>query len=315
LPERRIKMATKGMDRIFISVSNLEDSLAFYRDWTGMKVVAEETLEPAEIQQLWKLPRDTKARAVSLKSELQPTLLELIKFNPNSGRIIREGTNSLDYGIYCITFLVKDIDKVYHDLTKKGFTFVSPPIEFQPTWAPIRVKFATLIGPDNVPIGHYEIMNAEEHKSPGNYVRLDHCAQYVDNMKETIEFYRDILDLDLSGEFTLAKGLLDDILGLPPGTEVKLAFIAKKDENALLMELDEFSAKGKSLAPVARPPNLGLFTMSFEVDNLASLMETFKKEGIAILSGPVELHTKLHGKMRAITVEGANGELIELFER
>ena len=66
-------MATKGMDRMFISVSNLEDSLRLYRDWAGMKVVADETLESAELQQLWKLPPETKARAVFLKSELQPT--------------------------------------------------------------------------------------------------------------------------------------------------------------------------------------------------------------------------------------------------
>jgi hypothetical protein len=55
--------------------------------------------------------------------------------------------------------------------------------------------------------------------------------------------------------------------------------------------------------------------ISFEVGDLLPLMETFKKEGISILSGPVESYTKVHGKMRVITVEGPSGVMVELFER
>ena len=75
-------MAAKGMDSIFISVSNLEDSLAFFIDFVGMKVVADEALEPNEIQQLWNLPRETQARAVFLKGDLCSTLLKVIEFKP-----------------------------------------------------------------------------------------------------------------------------------------------------------------------------------------------------------------------------------------
>ena len=91
-------MVIKGMDRVFISVSNLEDSLAFYRDWIGMEVVAEQILEPDKIQQLWNLPRGIEARAVFLKDGVQSTLLELIEFTPNSGRTIREEAKPWEYG-------------------------------------------------------------------------------------------------------------------------------------------------------------------------------------------------------------------------
>jgi len=308
-------MATKGMDRVSISVSSLEDSLAFYRDWVGMKVIAEQTLEPDKIQQLWNLPGGTAARAVFLKDELQSTLLELIEFTPNSGRMIREGAKPWDYGLYDIAFFVKDIAACYHDLTEKGFTFVSPPIQYQPNWIPYAVKEAILIGPDNVPIAHIERMTSEEYESQDRYIGLCDSAQIVENMSDVVKFYGNILGLDLLGELTLPEGLVDDVLTIPPGTKVRMAFLNKKDENALIAEFLQLSVKGKSLASVARPPNLGLFMISFEVDALLSLMETFKKEGISILSGPVELHTKVHGKMRAITVEGPSGVMVELFER
>ena len=308
-------MATKGMDRISISVSNLVDSLAFYRDWIGMRVVARETLEPKQIQQLWNLPPETKARAAILKNELQPTLLELIEFRPRSGRKIREGLRSLDYGLYDIAFLVRDIEQIYRELTEKGFTFISPPIQYQPNWVPHRVKEMVLIGPDNVRVAHFQRMKYEEYGVPGNYVKLNHSAQIVDDTDKAIKFYCDILGLDLASQVTVPKGLVDDVIGAPAGTETKLTFITRKDTDTVIMEFVELSLKGKSLAPVAKPPNLGLFMLSFEVDDLSSLMKTLQKEGITVLSGPVEWHTKSSGKMTAITVEGPGGVMVKLFER
>jgi len=137
----------------------------------------------------------------------------------------------------------------------------------------------------------------------------------VKDMSEGIKFYCDTLGLDLRQELTLTGGLLDKLLVIPPGTEVKTAMIHKKDEISLTIQFLQVSVEGKSLASVARPPNLGVFMISFEVDDLSSHIENFKQEGIPILSGPVELHTKVHGKMRAIIVEGPNGEMIELFEQ
>jgi len=154
-------MATKGMDRVSISVSSLEDSLAFYRDWIRMEVVAEQILEMDKIQQLWNLPGETEAKAVFLKDEVQSTLLELIEFTPKTGRTIREGAKQWDYGLYDIAFFVKDIAACYRDLTEKGFAFVSPPVQYQPNWVPHAVKEAILIGPDNVPIAHIERMTSE----------------------------------------------------------------------------------------------------------------------------------------------------------
>jgi len=114
-------MATDGMDRISISVSNMEASLAFYRDWIGMQIVADQQLEPDKIQQLWNLPKATKARAVFVRNNDQSTLLELIEFQQGSNRKIREGANPWDYGIYDIAFMVKDLDKAYNDLLRNIF--------------------------------------------------------------------------------------------------------------------------------------------------------------------------------------------------
>lgn len=302
------------MDTHFISVSNLDNSLALYRDWMGMEVVDNDMLPSDEIQRLWQLPPGIQTHVVFLKSRMQTTMLGLIEFQPNTGRPIRE-PKTWDYGFWSVAFWVKDIDAIYQSLTLKGYSFISPPFYYKPDWLPHAVKEAVLIGPDKVTVGHFERISGEEYESPHNYIRFDHCAQYVKDMDESIRFYCDILGLDLRDKLTLTPGLLDQLLVVPTGTEVKTAMIHKKEQVSLTIQLMKVSVEGKPLASVARPPNLGVFMLSFEVDDLSSLIRKLGEARVPVVTGPVELHDAVHGRMSAITITGPNGELVQLFER
>jgi len=306
-------MDIKGMDTHFISVSSMDRSLALYRDWMGMELVNDQMLPSSEIQQLWQLPLGTQARAVWLKSRMQTTMLGLIEFQPNSGKAIREPMTH-DYGHWAVAFWVKDTDVVYQGLTPQGYTFVSPPFFYKPDWLPFSVKELVLIGPDKITVGHFEKRAGEEIDSPHNYVRLDHCAQYVKVIDASIRFYCDVLGLDLRDKLTLSPGLLDQLLVVPPGTETQTAMIHKKDQVSLTIQLIKVAVPGQELAAVARPPNLGVFMMSFEVDDLSQYMKKLSEAGVPIVAGPVELHDQVHGRMNAIITAGPNGELIQLLE-
>jgi hypothetical protein len=72
---------------------------------------------------------------------------------------------------------------------------------------------------------------------------------------------------------------------------------------------------GKPLAPVAKPPNLGIFGYAFEVDNLDKTLNVSEKAGYPIISGPVELNTPLCGKNRAAFVSAPYGTWVQLFQR
>ena len=308
-------MISSGIDRIFVSVRDMDESLAFYRDWVGMEVVAEQHLDSEKIRHLWNLTSGIRARAVFLKNEEQPTMLELIEFQPPSKRAIRQGARHWDYGFYDTGFMVKDLDKTYQDLIGKGFTFVSPPISYKPDWTTFNVKEAILIGPNDMPVAHIELLTSPEVDIKRDYGRLSHVAQMVEDMDEVIRFYRDILGLQLISDVSVSRGLVDDVLTLPPGTDVRLAFVRKENSQYAGVEFLAFSLKGKSLASAAKPPNFGLFMISFETNDLSGLMEQCKNEKVTILSGPVELETGPHGSIRAITVEGPNQEMLEFFEK
>jgi catechol 2,3-dioxygenase-like lactoylglutathione lyase family enzyme len=309
-------MVTSGIDRIFISVRDMDESLAFYRDIVGMTLVAEQELNAETIQHLWNLPEGTKAKAVFLKNEDQPTLLELIQFDPHSGKFIRGGAKTWDYGIYDIAFTVKDLNKTYEQLTGRGFTFLIPPVPYSPTFFPdFHVKFSVCLGPNEMPIPHIQAITPPPPEMKREYGKIMDSAQIVENMEDALRFYHGLLGLSVVTDATFPKGLLDKILGLPEGTEGRIALLNKEGSEAPFLELIQLSVKGKFLSEVARPPNLGIFMVSFETDNLSGLTETLKKEGISILAGPVELALLPYGEARLIYVEGPSKVKIEFFER
>ena len=103
-------MIKNGIARILIGVGDLSESVEFYRDILGMSVVAEYESDSNAIEQLWKLPPETTARSVCLKNDEQTTLIELIEFTPHSGKFIRSGGNTIDYGLFTIAFRAKNVD-------------------------------------------------------------------------------------------------------------------------------------------------------------------------------------------------------------
>jgi len=301
------------MDTYFISISSIDRSLALYRDWMGMELINDEMLPPGETQQLWQLPPGTQTRAVWLKSRMQTTMLGLIEFQPNSGKIIRQPMTH-DYGLFALDFLVSDTDAVYNGLTPQGYTFVCPPFQYQPDWLPFAVKELLLIGPDKITVGHFEKVSDGEIESLHNYIRFDHCAQYVEDMDASIHFYCDVLGLDLRDRFTVTSGLVDRLLAVPPGTETEFAMVYRKDQVSLTIQLMRVAMAGKPLAAIARPPNLGIFMMSFAVDNLSRFIQKLGEAGVPILTGPMEWHDLVHDRINAVTTAGPDGELIQLFE-
>jgi catechol 2,3-dioxygenase-like lactoylglutathione lyase family enzyme len=209
--------------------------------------------------------------------------------------------------------VVDDLDKTYKNLIEKGFTFIAPPVTYKPEWVPFTVKEAILIGPNHVPIAHIEILATPTPKMRGAYGGIPDVSLVVQDMDKALRFYRDALGLSLMGVHTLPRGQVNRVLGLPQGTDLRMAFL-KGDTKGPVVELLSYSLKGRPLAPVAKPPNLGLFMISFRIDDLSGVVEKFKYENRAILAGPTELEEGPHGNIHAITVEGPDGEMIELFE-
>jgi len=308
-------MKTKGIHSISLSVSNIERALLFYRDYAGFKVIMEDELRSEWVCSLWKLPSGVSAHRVVLKGDLRETVLELVQFKPGTTRKIREGASPWDYGVYCFTFLVKDVDLLYRDLSRSWYQFVTPPIQYQPNLVSWPVKEVTVIADDGILIDNFMRVKAEDYPTPNNVVRLDHSAWMVDSYDRVKKFFINVAGLDQGPEMAIPEGLIDGVILLPKGHRINTCFFSKKDENSLVIECLNISMKGKSLANRSRPPNLGIFQYSFEVEELEMVIEKCRTNKFHIIGGPVQITTEHHGSMRAITVDGPLGVMFEFFQR
>ena len=308
-------MIKNGIARILISVRDLSESVEFYRDIFQMSVVADYPIDSAIINQLWNLPRKITGRAIALKNDEQTTLLELIEFQPHSGKFIRTGDNTTDYGLFTIAFRAKDVDAAYDHLRAKGYKFICPPITYTPNWVPVTVKEAIMVGPNETSIALIERLTEPKPVLKGDFGIMIDSSQIVEDLNAVTKFYVDILGLNLVFEQLLPQGMIDELLNLPTSTELRMALINQPGSKTPLLEFIQSSVKGQYLSALAKPPNLGLLAIAFATDDLTALSEKLHNHRFKILSEPVEIFIGDPNPIRSIIVEGPNRVNLQFFEQ
>lgn len=305
-------MLTSGIMRMMISVKDMDESVAYYRDVLEMSVVRREVLTDGQICRRYGLEGGTTAEVAILKNDVQPTLIELIQFTPNTGRYIREGAQPYDFGLFDVALRTRNAAEAQARVKSKGYKIQCPAVEYTADWAKVTVKEAVIVGPDEVPNAFIErITNPTPIK--GLFGEFTDNAQVVEDMEEAIRFYADTLGLPKVFDMVLPKNLVNEIVGIPLGEDVRMTMFVKG--KTPLVECLEYSIKGKSLAPVAKPSNLGLFMIAFETDDLVAQVEKIRANGFRILSGPVDVPDLVFNQIRSITVSGPSGIMIELYEK
>ncbi|MEM7759099.1 MAG: VOC family protein [Cyanobacteria bacterium P01_A01_bin.40] len=307
-------MIKNGIARILISVRDLNESVEFYRDIFQMTVVGEYSLDKNTVEQLWNLPPETTGKAVCLKNNEQTTLLELIEFKPQSEQYIRPGGNTTDYGLFTIALRAKNVDAAYETLKQKGYQFICLPITYTPSWVPVTVKEAIMVAPNETAIALIERVSEPIPEFEGDFGIMLDTSQVVEDIEEVTKFYVDILGLNKVFDQVLPTSMIDNILNLPTGTESRMAFLNQTGSKNAALEFIQCSVKGKSLANVAKPPNLGLFAIAFAVDDLSTLIQKLQANKIEILSEPVEISSCDQESAKAIVVEAPHGVNLQFFE-
>ena len=308
-------MVKNGIDRIKISVSDMTASVAFFRDILEMSVAGEAQGDAAAFGRLWGLPACASVKAVCLKNEEQSTAIELLEVRPHSGRYIRDGAKMCDYGLLDVAFRTKGLDAVHADFGRRGIRFQSAPIVYTASWANVTVGEAVMIGPDLMPVALIERLSEPKPFIRNRFGTMVDVAQYVENMDACSPFYTDILGYKSVFDRELPMGLIDDVVGLPPGTRSRLNLMYQLETKTPAVELIQSSAPARSLAPVTGPGSYGLFAMSFETADLPALLDDVRHAGFEVLAGPIETTSMLHGPIAAATVRGPNGVLIEFFTK
>jgi catechol 2,3-dioxygenase-like lactoylglutathione lyase family enzyme len=109
------------------TISNLERSLAFWRDLLGCEVLAQQEKEGGYLAAIVGHPR-AHVRMAHLRVPRSEHVIELFEYVAPEGT--RANVEPWDVRASHICFLVDDLPAFYDELVSKGVTsFVSPPVE------------------------------------------------------------------------------------------------------------------------------------------------------------------------------------------
>jgi catechol 2,3-dioxygenase-like lactoylglutathione lyase family enzyme len=118
----------KWLEHAALSVTNLERSIAFYRDQLGLRLVRViESDAGSKLGEIVGLP-GCQARIAHLESE--KGMLELFEYQQPRGQA--QPRTQADIGFSHVGFATADIHAEYERLRCSGVSFFNAPVEFRP---------------------------------------------------------------------------------------------------------------------------------------------------------------------------------------
>ena len=130
----------------------MENSLKFYRDQLGLKIIKDMDEQGNYLDNMLSL-NDVRVRTVKLSANGNTTLVELLEFESHNDNKIR---NFYTIGASHVAFTVDDIEKLYVNLSEKNIKFNAIP-QKSPDGL-VKVTFCK--DPDGTPIELVEMLNS-----------------------------------------------------------------------------------------------------------------------------------------------------------
>jgi MIP family channel proteins len=189
---------------IGLTVSEMERSVAFYRDILGFEKMSDTGVAGPAYERLMSLA-GVRARVVSMR--LGAERIELTEFLAPRGRTAPADSQSNDAWFQHVAIITNDIEQGYLWLRRHDVQQVSPAPQRLPDWNPKAggIKAFYFRDPDGHPL---EILEFPPDKGDARWRRpsdriflgIDHTAIVVTDTESSLRFYRDILGLRVAGE-------------------------------------------------------------------------------------------------------------------
>ena len=138
----------------------------------------------------------------------------------------------------------------------------------------------------------------------------------VDNLEQSLEFYRDLIGLSVSDTFDWRGKDFEDIWQLPSGSNAKGCLCELKGGNVGRVLLLEFKAENRKLI---RPEGIsrayGLFNLNFYTDDIQADTKKFEAEGYHIWSKPTFYEmSEGQGSPTEVIFDGPDNVAVNLVE-
>ncbi len=137
---------------------------------------------------------------------------------------------------------------------------------------------------------------------------MGHVGLSVANTQRSIEFYRDLLDMEVVLELDISDDRQARVIGIP-GTKCKITHLKLGDGVLELFEYYE-PKRGINKAKTLQQRDHGIVHIGFEVDNFHQKMQQLKDKGVEFVGEPVEFRPSVW----VLYFYGPDGEVCELHD-
>jgi len=201
----RAQAPALGVESVGLTVSDLDRSVAFFRDVLTFELVATEEHEGAAHEALEGVfGLHTRVARLRLGDEL----LELTQYLAPEGRPIPLDSRSNDRWFQHVALIVSDMDAAYALLREHRVRFASSAPQRLPDWNPNAGGIRAFYFKDDD--GHVlEILSFPDGKGAPRwhalaksgrlFLGIDHTAIVVGDTEKSLAFYRDVLGLTVAG--------------------------------------------------------------------------------------------------------------------
>ena len=302
---------------IGFTVSDMDRSVAFYRDVLTFKPVSDVEVDGPEYDKLWGI---FGVRARVVRMQLGEQQLELVEFlSPPDLRPIPMPSYSHDLWFQHFAIVVRDMDAAWMQLRKHHVRQISP----RPQTIPISniaaagIKAIKFRDPD----GHnLELLWFPEGKGnpiwkqPGSnlFLGIDHTAMTVRSTESSTKFYRDLLGMTVAGG-TLNMGATQQYLDSLPGARTRVTGLAPKEGPPGLEFLEyELPTAGRPFPADSHPTDIWHWQTTLVVPDVEAAAAEVHGMGQMISSGVVTLPDKALGFGKGFLVRDPDGHVMQL---
>ena len=326
------KVAVQSVASVGFTVSDMDRSVAFYRDVLTFKPVSDVEVDGSEYDQLYGI---FGVRARIVRMQLGEQQVELTQFiSPPDLRPIPMPSYSHDLWFQHFAIVVRDMEAAWEQLRKHHVRQISPrpqtiPISNPPAAGIKAIKFRDPDGhnlellwfPEGKgnpvwkrPISPAHPGAAETVPLPGSnlFLGIDHTAMTVRSTESSAKFYRDLLGMTIAGG-TLNMGQTQQYLDSLPGARTRVTGLVPKMGPPGLEFLEyELPAAGRPFPADSHPTDLWHWQTTLIVPDVDAAAAQIQGVGQMISSGVVTFLDKTLGFTKGLLVRDSDGHAMAL---
>jgi catechol 2,3-dioxygenase-like lactoylglutathione lyase family enzyme len=303
-----------------VSVADIVDATRLFREAGGWTATHKGKVDRAELD-YWKLPKAASATFERLCAPKTDTgCIRFISFKGVEQRPIRLATRAWDTGgIFSLMMRSDNVPALFDAAIKMGWWAESEPIRF--TFGQSDLRNVVLTGPHGINIAVYERISPPFDTFPvGRMSQAFNSMRMVKSRVNARDFYEQQLGFRVL--FDSANEPAEPTrsnFGIPLNytPRVKRAAAALQPVpgetgRVEVMQIDGFT--GSDVSEHALPPNFGILSVRYPVQDLAAYRASLELRGVAIVYEARGVFISGMGTADIIAVRDFDGNITEFYE-